>query len=92
MDVHDALPICGRHVHSDLFLQYKIFSLTYVLKEYNNWLLTQTPYLKFSSELYRILKTPPPFHNKRDYKGDTQDETPDSSTKYTNVKKIRMTV
>ena len=34
-----------------------------------------------------LLKTPPPFDNKQDYKGDTQDETPDSSTKYTNVKK-----
>ena len=32
-----------------------------------------------------LLKTPPPFDNKRDYKGDTHDETPDSSTKDTNV-------
>ena len=32
-----------------------------------------------------LLKTPPTFDNKRDYKGDTHDETPDSSTKYTNV-------
>ena len=31
-----------------------------------------------------LLKTPPPFDNKRDYKGDTYDETPDSSTKETN--------
>ena len=34
-----------------------------------------------------LLNTPPPFDNKRDYKGDTHDETPDSSTKYTNVLK-----
>ena len=39
-----------------------------------------------------LLKTPPPFDNKRDYKGDTHDETPDSSTKYTNVFKRMMTV
>ena len=32
-----------------------------------------------------LLKTPTPFDNKRDYKVDTHDETPDSSTKYTNV-------
>ena len=32
-----------------------------------------------------LLKTPPPFDNKQDYKCDTHDETPDSSTKYTNV-------
>ena len=32
-----------------------------------------------------LLDTPPKFDNKRDYKGDTHDETPDSSTKYTNV-------
>ena len=32
-----------------------------------------------------LLNTPPQFYNKRDYKGDTHDETPDSSTKYTNV-------
>ena len=32
-----------------------------------------------------LLKTPPTFDNKRDYKGDTHNETPDSSTKYTNV-------
>ena len=32
-----------------------------------------------------LLKSPPPFDNKRDYKGDTHDETPDFSTKYTNV-------
>ena len=32
-----------------------------------------------------LLKTPPTFDNKRDYKGDTHDEKPDSSTKYTNV-------
>ena len=32
-----------------------------------------------------LLKTPPTFDNKRDYKDDTHDETPDSSTKYTNV-------
>ena len=29
-----------------------------------------------------LLKTPPPFDNKRDYKGDTHDEKPDSSKKY----------
>ena len=34
-----------------------------------------------------LLNTPPTFDNKQDYKGDTHDETPDSSTKYTNVKK-----
>ena len=34
---------------------------------------------------YPLLNTPPPFDNKRDYKGDTHDESPDSSTKYTNV-------
>ena len=34
-----------------------------------------------------LLKTTPPFDNKRDYKGDTHDETPDSSTKDTNIKK-----
>ena len=38
------------------------------------------------------LKTPPPFNNKRDYKGDTHDKALDSSTKDTNVKKKRMTV
>ena len=32
-----------------------------------------------------LLNTPPQFDNKRDYKGDTHDETPDSSKKYTNV-------
>ena len=32
-----------------------------------------------------LLKTPHPFDNKRDYKGDTHDEKPDSSTKDTNV-------
>ena len=32
-----------------------------------------------------LLNTPPTFDNKRDYKGDTHDETPDSSTKYTNI-------
>ena len=31
------------------------------------------------------LKTPPPFNNKRDYKGDTHDKTLDSSTKDTNL-------
>ena len=31
------------------------------------------------------LNTPPKYINKRDYKGDTHDETPDSSTKDTNV-------
>ena len=36
---------------------------------------------------HSLLKTPPPFYNKWDYKGDTHDETPDSSTKYTNVYK-----
>ena len=34
---------------------------------------------------HTLLKTPPPFDNKRYYKGDTHDKTPDSSTKYTNV-------
>ena len=34
-----------------------------------------------------LLNTPPPFNNKRDYKGDTHDKTPYSSTKDTNVKK-----
>ena len=34
------------------------------------------------------LKTPPTFNNKRDYKGDTHDKALDSSTKYTNVKKL----
>ena len=32
-----------------------------------------------------LLNPPPQLDNKRDYKGDTHDETPDSSTKYTNV-------
>ena len=32
-----------------------------------------------------LLKTPPPFDSKRDYKGDTHDATPESSTKDTNV-------
>ena len=31
------------------------------------------------------LNTPPQLDNKKDYKGGTHDETPDSSTKYTNV-------
>ena len=35
------------------------------------------------------LKTPPPFNNKRDYKGDTHDKTLDSSTKDTNVLKTK---
>ena len=39
-----------------------------------------------------LLNTPPRFDNKRDYKGDTHDETPDSSTKYTNVLKRIMLV
>ena len=34
---------------------------------------------------HQLLNTPPQFDNKRDYKGDTHNETPDSSTKYTNV-------
>ena len=34
-----------------------------------------------------LLNTTPQFDNKRDYKGDTHDETPGSSTKYTNVLK-----
>ena len=34
-----------------------------------------------------LLNTMPSFDNKQDHKGDTHDETPDSSTKYTNVKK-----
>ena len=34
-----------------------------------------------------LLDTPPKFDNKRDYKGDTHDETPDSNKKYTNVSK-----
>ena len=34
-----------------------------------------------------LLNTTPQFDNKLDYKGDTHDETPDSSTKYTNVLK-----
>ena len=34
-----------------------------------------------------LLNTPPTFDNKRDCKGDTHDETPDSSKKYTNVLK-----
>ena len=34
-----------------------------------------------------LLDTPPKFDNKRDYKGDTQDETPDSIKKYPNVLK-----
>ena len=33
------------------------------------------------------LKTPPKYINKRDYKGDTQDKTPDSHTKDTDVVK-----
>ena len=33
------------------------------------------------------LKTPPPFNNNRDYKGDTHAKTLDSSTKDTDVKK-----
>ena len=41
---------------------------------------------------YPLLDTPPKFDNKRDYKGDTHDETPDSSTKYTNVKKKIMQI
>ena len=39
-----------------------------------------------------LLKTPPSFDNKRYYKGDTHDETPDSSTKDVNIKKRMMTV
>ena len=35
----------------------------------------------------QLLKTPPPFNNKRDYKGDTHDKTLDYSTKDTNEKK-----
>ena len=34
-----------------------------------------------------LLDTPPKFDNKRDYKGDTHDETPDSNKKYPNVLK-----
>ena len=36
---------------------------------------------------HSLLNTPPPSDNNQDYKGDTHDETPDSSTKDTNVKK-----
>ena len=32
-----------------------------------------------------LLKTPPKFNNKRDYKGDTHDKTLDSSKKDTNI-------
>ena len=32
-----------------------------------------------------LLDTPPKFDNKRDYKGDKHNETPDSIKKYTNV-------
>ena len=32
-----------------------------------------------------LLDTPAKFDNKREYKGDTHDEKPDSSKKYTNV-------
>ena len=39
-----------------------------------------------------LLDTPPKFDNKRDYKGDTHDETPDSSKKYTNVLKRIMQI
>ena len=38
-----------------------------------------------------LLKTPLPFDNKRDYKGDTHDETPDSITKYTKRREKRVT-
>ena len=34
---------------------------------------------------HSLLDTPPKFDNKRDYKGDTHDETPDSIKKYPNV-------
>ena len=34
-----------------------------------------------------LLDTPPKFDNKRDYKDDTHDETPDSIKKYPNVLK-----
>ena len=34
-----------------------------------------------------LLKTPPPFNNKREYKGDTHNKTLDSSTKETYVVK-----
>ena len=40
---------------------------------------------------HQSLKTPPPFNNKQDYKGDTHEKTLDSRTKYTDVKKM-MTV
>ena len=34
-----------------------------------------------------LLKTPPPYNNKRDYKGDTQDKTLDSDTRDSDVLK-----
>ena len=55
----------------------KIIKLAVVLKDQDRHLYVYHP----------LLNTPPQFDNKRDYKGDTHDETPDSSTKYTNVKK-----
>ena len=54
----------------------KVSSSTEVSKQR---LVCVTPHLS--------LKTPPPFNNKRDYKGDTHNKTLDSSTKDTNVKK-----
>ena len=40
--------------------------------------------------LHPLLDTPPKFDNKRDYKGDTHDETPVPIKKYPNVLKKRI--
>ena len=44
---------------------------------------TRLTYVRVSP--HPLLNTPPQFDNKRDYKGDTHNEIPDSSKKYTNV-------
>ena len=46
---------------------------------------TRLTYVRVSP--HPLLDIPPKYDNKRDYKGDTQDETPDSIKIYTNVLK-----
>ena len=47
-------------------------------------ILTTSDVVKYSLSPHPLLNTPPTFDKKLDYKGDTHEETPDSSTKYTN--------
>ena len=43
------------HWYVDLFLQYTFFYFTYILTEYGNWPLTQTPYLTYGFDSIYLL-------------------------------------